>query len=531
MKRALALILATMMMVALVACGGGTTSATSSEHTTTDLEDIYKGQETTTPDATTTYKKEVTVAHWQAIDSIDPHLKNGNCAECIYKMLHSQLVDYDWTTGSVAPDLAESWDIESASSYVFHLRKDVKFSNGEPLTADDVIYSFVERPAAVQGTTGSAVWKTIEKVEAIDEHTVRFTLKAGDADFLNRLYLAYYCILNREACESDPDKGYTVGVGGWKLDEFKANDQISFLRYDDSWVWKEKGETPTEKVTIRFITEKTTSAIAVQNREVAAMSDVQNSDLAPLKSAGANALTYESEIVYFMIFNMKSGKFKDSAELRKAVAYALNYDEIIAFMTDGLGTRAYSMWGKSQYGLYEDFDEKYEYNVAKAKEYLTKAGYPDGLTVDLLCKEAEQGIGPLVQAQLKEIGITVNVQVSDTAGANATVKAGTFDMYFNGISLQPIGGRFAFIPDISHSTNRAFYDNPEMLAKFTAAGAETDDAKRKEIYKEIQIQINDEIPYLAMYYPASSVAYCEGVTGVLWEADAKPDYSGVRWAE
>jgi len=439
------------------------------------------------------------------------------------------LVNYDWATGSVTPDLAESWDIESASSYVFHLRKGVKFSNGEELTADDVVYTFVDRPVAVNGTSGSAVWNTIEKVEAVDEYTVRFTLTEADADFMNRIYLGYYAIVNREACEADPEKGYTIGTGGWILDEFKPNDEVVFTRYDDSWVWKENGETPTEKVTMRFITESTTAAIAVQNREIAAMSQVQNSDLEPLKSSGAHALTYEAESLSYMIFNMKSGKFKDSVDLRKAVAYALNYEEIIDYMTDGLGSRAYSMWGKTQYGLFEDFPEKYEYNVEKAKECMVKAGYPDGIEVDLLVKD--KNIPPLLQAQLKEAGFTVNVNLADTAGANAAVKAGDFDLYFNAITLQPIGGRFAFIPDINHSTNRAFYDNPEMVAKFTAAQQETDDAKRKETYKEIQIEINEDIPYLALYYPANSIAYCDGVTGVLWEPDSKPDYTGIRWAE
>ena len=497
MKKVLALILATMMIMSLVACGGGGTPAASSEHTTTNLEDIYKGQETTTPDATTTYKKELIVAHWQAIDSIDPHLSSGNAAECTYKMIHGQLVDYDWTTATITPDLAESWDIENAASYVFHLRKGVKFSNGEELTADDVLYTFVERPAAVQGTSGTAVWNVIEKVEIIDDYTVRIKLTEGDADFMNRIYLAYYAVLNREACEADPNNGFTVGTGGWKIGEFKPNDEVVFVRNDDSWVWKENGLNPTEKVTMRFITEKTTAAIAVQNREIAAMTQVDNADLAPLKSAGAQALTYEAESLYYMIFNMKSGKFKDSADLRKAVAYALNYDEIIDYMTDGLGSRAYSMWGKNQYVLFEDFPEKYEYNVEKAKEYMAKAGYANGIEVDLLVKD--KNIPPLIQAQLKEVGITVNVNLADTAGANAAVKAGDFDLYFNGITLQPIGGRFAFIPDIKHSTNRAFYDNPAMVEKFNAAKQETDDAKRKEIYKEIQIEINEDLPYLAMY--------------------------------
>ena len=531
MKKVLALILATMMVVALVACGGGapSTSDPSGSHTVTDVGNINKDQGTTTPDANATYKKEVTVALWQAIDAIDPHLNSGNAAESIYKMIYNQLVNYDWATGTITPDLAESWEVENAASYVFHLRKGVKFSNGEELTADDVVYTFAERPAAVQGTTGSAVWNAIEKVEAIDEYTVRIKLTEKDADFMNRIYLAYFAILNREACEADPEKGYTIGTGGWTLNEFKPNDEASFNRCDTAWIWAENGLNPTEKVTFRFITEGTTRSIALQNKEIAAAGSISNADVASLKSAGTNVITYEAETLHYLFFNMKNGKLAEDVNLRKAIAYALDYQEIVDYATAGLGSRAISMWGKSQYGLYEDFEEQYDIDHAKVKEYLTKAGYPDGFEFELVSRE--KTIAPLVQAQLKAVGIIANVTLTDTAGASAIVKSGDFDMMVYSITLQPIGGRFAFIPDINHSTNRAKYDNPDMLAKFTEAKNETDDAKRKEIYKEIQIELHDQIPYLGLYYPASNVAYCEGVTGILWELDNKPDYSGIRWAE
>ena len=529
MKKLLPLFLAMFMIIALAACGETKPEETTAEQrTAAALTDFYsQPAETQSPEAT--FKKEITVAHWQAIDSIDPCLKNGNAAECVYKMIHGQLVNYDWISGTQTPDLALSWEIENAASYVFHLRQGVKFHNGEEMKADDVVYSFVERPAAVQGTTGTAVWNEIEKVEVIDDYTVRFILKDNDADFMNRIYLGYYPVLNRKACEADSEKGYYIGTGGWKIEEFKPNDRVVFTRFDDSWVWKENGVTPTEKVTMRFIEESTTYAIALQNKEIAAASQIASVDLAAIEASGAHTVTYEAESLYYMIFNMANGKFANSEDLRKAVAYAINYEELIDYATEGLGSRAYSMWGKSQYGLFEDFDEKYEFNLEKAKEYLTKAGYPNGIEVKLLIKD--KNVAPLLQAQLKAAGFEVIVDVKDTAGANAAVKEKDFDLYYNGITLQPIGGRFAFIPDIKHSTNRAFYDNPDMVAQFTAAQNETDDAKRKEIYKEIQIEINNEIPYLALFYPAASIAYCDGVSGVLWEPDSKPDYSGIRWAE
>ena len=104
-------------------------------------------------------------------------------------------------------------------------------------------------------------------------------------------------------------------------------------------------------------------------------------------------------------------------------------------------------------------------------------------------------------------------------------------MMFYGISLQSIGDRFAFVPNINHSTNRAKYDNPEMMAKFTAALGEADDAKRKAIYKEIQIEMHDQIPYLPLYYATWSVGYYDGVSGIQWTPNNKYDFTFIRWAE
>ena len=533
MKRALALFLAVLMTMALVACGGTETEQKSDEKqqtTLTDVSEINKQQEVQT-DTSKTYKKALKVALDQEIVQIDPQLKTGNSNDILYFLMYNQLVAFDWDTNTVKPELAESWDAESATSYVFHLRKDVTFSNGEPLTADDVVFTFTERPALVSGTTGTGIWNMLEGVDAVDEYTVRFRLNTQDADLPLELFAASMSIFNREACTADPEHGHEIGTAGWTLKDWSANNYVHLVRNDSSWVWKELGETPTEELTLTSMTEGAARGVALQNKEVAATNAVAKADVAALRDAGVQVMTFPAQTLYYYCYNMKSGVFADNADLRKAVAYAVNYDDIVTAMTDGLGRHAYTLWGLNQYGYYDEFAEKNDRDVAKAKEYLTKAGYPNGIEVTLTCVTAHEKIATLMQAQLKEAGITLNISATDSAGVTAAVKEGSYEMLLYNISLQTLGNRFAFICEEGNATNRANYVDPDMKAKFTAAKGEMDDAKRKALYREIQETVNEVKPYVPIYYATANVGWCEGVTGIIWSADTKADFTSIRWEE
>jgi len=535
MKKTIALILAIVMMMALVACGGDKPTSTpdassTGDHNVADIGDINKDQQTPQVDETKAYKKELKLTVASSIDKIDPHQKTGAGPDTVYKMIYNQLVCYNWETKQLEPELAESWTTESATSYVFNLRKGVKFSNGEELTADDFVFTYTERPVAV-GSPHANVWEGIEKIEVINDYSFRIKLSKPDADLLLKSYLAYWAVLNREACVKDPENGHLVGTGGWIVDSWSPKDHVTFVRNDSSWVWEESGMNPTEKVVFREMSEAAARAIALQNNEIAASASVSNSDLAALNAdANVKTFTFNAETLNYLLFNMNSGKFAENAKLRQALAYALNYEDIIELMTDGMGMRALSMWGKNQYGLYEDYAEQYDNNIDKAKALLAEAGYPNG-GFAFTFLTASNDLGALVKAQTEKAGFICNVEITDSAGKSAAVKDGSFDLMDYSISLQPYGNRFDFIADVADATNRAKYDNPDMDARFTKALGETDDAKRKELYKGIQIELHEDLPYVPLYYSIRNVAYNKNVSGIQWEPDTKADFTHIRWEE
>ena len=162
---------------------------------------------------------------------------------------------------------------------------------------------------------------------------------------------------------------------------------------------------------------------------------------------------------------------------------------------------------------------------------MAKSKSPNGIEIDMITLAVYEATSALIQAQLQQIGVKVNISTVDSAGMSAAVKEGSFDMGIQGISLRCEGDRFAFICDPTNSTNRAKYGNDEMAAQYAKARSITDDAQRKEIYKQIQITFHNDAPYIAMYYPNEALAFNKNVKGVIWEPDSKFDFSHIMCEE
>ena len=535
MKRTISLMLALMLIVGLVACGGsGTTSQTPTGSSSAGMTDIKDVETDKTVDETKTYKKDIKVALIGGLTVFNPQARMDNVHDTCYKMVYNQLVQLNSETSAVEGELAESWEVESSSSYLFKLRKDIKFSNGEPFTADDVVFTFTELPFLTnEYNNATAVINEIEKVTAVDENTVRFELNKPDADFLNRMYLQPYSIYNREACEKDLAAGIRIGTNGWIVTDFVAGDHISYKRFDESWVWEDGGMNPTETITFSVRPESSSRAIAVQTGEVAAAHQLTLADVGTLASdPNVETMTFASENVEYFCFNLTDGVFADDENLRYAAAYAMDFDACNLLKHEGKAERAYTLWAKNQYGYYDGF-EKLEHDLDKAKEYMAKSKTPNGCDVKMVFHNgANANVAALIQEQLKKIGINANIIETDTAGMTALVNGGPgqYDCVVSGISTQTIGDRYNFI-GIVKSTNRAKYINEDMQALFKKALGESDDTARKAIYQEIQETLNKDKPYLPMYYGVESVAWNKKVTGIQWSPDTKPDYSHIKWEE
>lgn len=529
MKKTLALILAIVMTMALVACGGSKTPTTSG---TTTPEEPKQGTSTTDMNKDKVeikedvkYKEKIVLGSSGKTTTTDPQVVSNIQHDTIFKLTHNSLICYDWEKKEMVPELATEWSVSADGlTWTFKLRNDVEFHNGEKMTSDDVVYTF-ERAKAT-GVSGATTYKQIAEIKALGDYEIQMTLTQPNADWLYMLQYTTCSILNREAVEKDEINGAGVGTGGFKVTSWENGGNVNFERYDNSWVWKVNTLTPTKYITMATMTEASARAVATQTGEVDFNMSVDLIEIPVLaKDAKLQTATIDVDTIYFLGFNNETGIMTD-VNMRKAVSYAVDPQEMLDAYYEGYGNLCKSLWGPNQYGLYTDYSDPLETNIDKAKEYLAKTSYK-GENLRLVTLTQWADMGALLQAQLLKVGIKTEIVTVDSQGLNATCKAKEFEIFFYNKSCGPHGDQFRTLLTYGHNTNRAQWNSPRVMELLDLAVVENDDAKRKAMYQEIQQIAHDEMPYRPMYYGTNGYAWGKNVSGVLWCGDNKHDYTQI----
>jgi len=535
MKKTLALILAIVMTMALVACGGtpGTSSAPGSASSSSGLkvEDpgaANTGKDDVKVDETKKYKEEITLLYAQTFTTLDPQVASNAIHDTMYFLVYNTLTNWDYSKSELQPQLAKSWSSnDDGTIWTFQLRDDVTFSNGEKFEADDVVFT-IERQTAT-GKTATATCKMIEKVEATDEYTVVITLNKANVDLPYDLGLLKWSILNREACEKDAENGYKVGTGGWSYGDCEMGVKISFDKVESSWMWDDV-QTPTKKINIELNSETSARAVAVQTDEAQYCHQFTYAD-ANLYDADPNVdyTIIAAETIYYLGLS-SDGKLAD-INLRNAIGYAVDPQEMLDMCFEGVGDTCKSFWGPAQYGLYTDYETPYGLNLELAKEYLAKSGYPNGteLTITTVGNEFP-AIADVVQYQLAQIGINCTINITDSPGLADIISSGKLEILIYNKTCGSYGDQFRSILTNSN-TNRAHYKNDRVAELLDLALGETDDTKRKAMYQELQEIVHDEMPYVPLFYGTVGGLYRAGMSGMKIEPSQKHNFTYVMCEE
>lgn len=468
------------------------------------------------------YKEEVVIGLRQQVTTLDPQALANTAQNQVLKFWHATLVDLNPVTNEIVSDLAESWNWIDDTTIEFKLFENAKFHNGEPVRASDVVFT-VNR--GLEGVTSKSRMSLFASVEAVDDLTVRFTLNKPNVDLLDTLSLPVCSILSEKAFQDDPDEGFKVGAGPWVLDEFVVNDHMSFSRFEDYHF----GPMKTAKLKVRYIPEDSARAIALQTGEIDLCEHVVPIDL-PLLEAddSVETVVFDAPNCQYFFFNyQKEGVPTSNKLVRHAIAHAINREDIIMACKDGYGTPGKSFWGMNQYGFYDGM-EGYDYDVEKAKELMAEAGYADGFDLPLTVISGERVISAeVIQAQLKQIGINVQINEVDGAGMSSLVSEGNFVCGLWGIGFNSCGDEVRRVYYTGGSNNRSWYTNPEVDKLIDAAVAEMDDTARKEMYKEIQEIAMDDLPVINLYYENEIYGMVKGLGGIEWGCSSANDMSGV----
>ncbi|MEN6318393.1 MAG: peptide-binding protein [Syntrophaceae bacterium] len=449
-----------------------------------------------------------------------PVLSSDGTSHGIAALIYNGLVKYDKDVNIVG-DLAESWDVSKNGLVItFHLRKGVKWHDGHPFTAGDVLYTYQVTIDPKTPTPYAGDFLKVKKVEVLDDHTFRVTYDKPFAPALmswGSAILPKHLLAGKDITTS-PLARHPIGTGPYIFKEWIPGQKIVLISNPDYF----EGRPYIDGSIMRIIPDTATMFLELRANGIDRM------NLTPLQYTrqtennlfrkSFNKYRYLSFSYTYLGYNLKNPLFTDK-RVRQAIAYGINKDEIIEGVLLGLGKEATGPFKPGTW-VYNPNVETYLYNPEKAKELLAAAGWKDTngdgivdnngqpFVFEIITNQGNEiraKCAEIIQRRLAEIGIKVKIRVLEWAAfVNDFINKRRFDATILGWSI-PLDPD---IYDVWHSSktgpqelNFISYKNEEVDKLIEMGRGTFDQEKRKKYYDRIQEIIAEEQPYLFLYVP------------------------------
>lgn len=357
--------------------------------------------------------------------SFDPILASGAVTVAANWHIFEGLVDLDPVTHKVVLGLASAMPKKvNDTTYDVTLRKGAKFSNGDPVTVDDVLFSIQRTTDAAQSGFFASFVSFIQGATKVDDSTVRITTKYPFSLFNQRL--AVIKIVPKSVVEADPKAfgAKPIGSGPYMLESAVPNEALVFKKNPNY-----NGTRPAKAANMKWdlLSDPAARVTAMQSGTIQAMEDVPYIDVDTLKNSGVDVKTEQSFGLLFMMFNQNVKPF-DDVKVRQAFFYALDMNKIIGTGLLGNATPATSFLPTTNPG-YHKASTVYSYNPSKAKELLKEAGQSD-LSITLLTTDTGwvKDVAPLVKESLDAAGIKTTLDIGQSASQYQKVDAGNYQV-------------------------------------------------------------------------------------------------------
>lgn len=487
-------------------------------------------------------------AYIQEPVSLDPPNSYESEGIQVVRQIYDGLVEYDPNTGDVFPAMADSWEISADGLvYTFKLKKGVKFHSGRECTAEDFVYSWSR---VAQAETASYLayhldpilgydelqageGEILEGVKALDDYTLEVTLKYAYADFINTLgHVVFYPVAKEDIEEwGDDYSEHANGTGAFKLVEWKHDQYITLERFDDYY-----GENAMlETVKYVILADENTAFLEYKAGNLDYVEIPQGKIQITLDDPelGDEAIIGPQLAIYYFAMNYEAEPFKDNLALREALNYAVDRQNIIDVISEGVPSVASGIVPRGIVG-WVDGQSEYDYDPEMAKQKLAEAGYPNGEGLPVIDFGINIGSGhelvaEAVQADFAEIGVQVEIIGMEWGAALDAFKNGEIGFFRLGwIADYPTMDNFLF--PLFHSTsadNYQGYNNPEVDQMLIEARSIRDDDERIAKYREIEKIVLDDSAFILMYQYGSSRIIKDYVKGFELSASENYDLSTV----
>ncbi|MDO4519354.1 MAG: ABC transporter substrate-binding protein [Eubacteriales bacterium] len=432
--------------------------------------------------------------------NMDPSAVCNVYSSMVHQQIFDRLIDVA-EDGTVTPKIAESYEVsEDGLTYTFKIRQGIKFHDGSDLTAKDVEYSLkrAATSAAVAHIYGDI---DPDSFNVPDDYTVSFTLKNPNAGIIAGLAHTGGSIVPMAVVEADPE-GFVsnpVGSGPFKFVSWTKNDSIELERFDDYY-----GDKPElSKITLRVITEATNRAIELESGGVDMSFDISTNDVSRVEdNSDLQLIRKVDNQTTFMAFNCEKEPW-NNPDVRQAISYGIDTTAICNAVWRGIGAPAAGPIAPNV--KYHDAEATpHEYNPEKAKELLAAAGVEEGQKLVISTNERQERIDmcTIMQAQLKEIGIDVEIEVLEWGALLDKANRREQDAIMVGWTCQTADPDMA-VYAVFHSqsngevgNNYANFSNAEIDELLEKGRAMEDSDEREAVYVEIQRAIMEQAPWL-----------------------------------
>lgn len=496
-KKVLSLIsLLLVMSIILTACGENNQAFTNNQDI--QSEEISEGSGETLKETTAQVLKYATES--EPI-GLDPHTITAAASIRIFKQIYNTLIDVDDNMNFI-PELAEDWDQPDELTYIFKLRKGVKFHNGREMVAEDVKYSFERVLDPEVAAIGKSYYDMIDTIEIVDDYTIKFRLTEPFAPFLTNLTSLYGAIVPKEVVEENGSlMQVACGTGPFKLKEWIPDNKIILEKNSDYF---EEGLPKLDGVEYYVMTDESSRIAAIRTGKV---------DLIKLPASGVSLLEgntdvvikpYQSNEYSYLGFNLDLDKFKDVG-VRQAISYAVNRQEIIDLAYNGeASVSGFVTPAMGRWAIDYANEDLYQQNIEKAKQLMADAGYPDGFEtkISVGLYDDIRATGEILQKQLERIGIKASIENLESGQYVDSWSNKTHEMMAgrNGAGTDP-NRSVAFFFSTEGSANVWGYSNPEVDALCDEGKVTVVESEREEIYKEAQRVVLNDCPNIFMASP------------------------------
>ena len=461
----------------------------------------------------------VTVLIESSPTSLDPRVGVDAQSEHIDMLLFDALVRKD-AHFQLQPDLAQSWETPDAQTYIFHLRTDVHFHNGQPLTARDVAWTLESMRNGTVITPKASALASIDHIETPDAHTVILHLHHADAALLWNLSDGATGIVPYGSGRDFQQ--HPIGTGPFRFVRQEVDKDVVLERNPLAW----SGAPAIQRLRFAVVPDAMTRALELQKGSADVAVNAFPADMAWSLRRNPHLVvaSVPGNNVQYITFNLRDPYLRH-VRVRQAIAAAINRPLIITALLHGQARLAESLL-PPEHWAYAANGDPIVYDPARARMLLEQAGFTagaDGIRFHLQMKtstdETARLLSMVLQQELRQVGIALDIQSYEFATFYADISQGRFGLY----SLRWIGGNedpdifryaLATASEPPHGANRGDYSNPEVDALLQQAAEETDAAQRRLAYAQVQSIVARDLPVLPLWYTNSEVIYNRRLAGI-----------------